>query len=356
MSLDPQLSRDTLSRTASRFFGVSDNGRSDTGSPIFTQSDTISARSRQVFRFDGSSNLNLDLTGKNRGGLSGNLDLQVFDASGLQVAQSAQNGNKSESITLANLSGGTFFIAITNETDQNIPYESEASNNGTSELILPEKSVEFNKVMEGRVSDRDTSDFYALSLGQRTNLKVVLDEPDLGLSRDQNANVRLVIDRNRDRLVQSSGETVDAFDSSFPSSGNKRTFLFTNLDPNQSYYIQVSSNRGPAFYELKVSKTNDSRIGNALVADGAFIASVAFDGPSTNSTETSAETVTSLPLNTDLSSLSLNMSDVMTTQSSVALLNLTERLPVSLISSILPGDVAGETFVAQSWADFDLVS
>jgi hypothetical protein len=350
MSLDPQLSRDILSRTASRFFGISDNGRSDTGSPIFTQSDTISARSRQVFRFDGSSNLNLDLTGKNRGGLSGNLDLQVFDASGLELSQSAQSGNKSESITLANLNGGTFFIAITNETDQNIPYESEASNNGTSELILPEKSVEFNKVMEGRVSDRDTSDFYALSLGQRTNLQVVLDEPSLGLSRDQNANVRLVIDRNRDRLVQSSGETVDAFDSSFPSSGNKRTFLFTNLDPTQSYYIQVSSNRGPAFYELKVSKTNNSRI--ALVADSAFIASVAFDGQSTNS----VETVTSLPLNTDLSSLSLNMSDVMTTQSSVALLNLTERLPVSLISSILPGDVADETFIAQSWADFDVVS
>jgi Secretion system C-terminal sorting domain len=374
MSLDNELSRGNLTKAASKFFGGNAGGRDlNTGSDIFIQSGTLKARSAEYFRYDSKGdNLNVVLTGKGKNNADplGNIDLQVFDASGQEVARSDRSDKKAiESINLGNLRSGTYFIAITNESDQAVDYDSEASNNTTSDLIAPERSVDFNKVMEGRVGDRDTSDFYALSFNRKTNLQVVLDEPSLGLDRGQNAEVKLILDKKKeDRLVQRN-EKVDPSQPS-QENGNKRTFLFKDLDPNQRYYIQVASQgRGSnAFYELKVTQTNapgpvSDRPVNSL-ADNLLINPVTFaDGLQANpeSLGTDAPVLAALSpisVNADLSSLSVNsIPDTTTTLSALGVSNLMAPLPTPLEMSIVPAmPVSDLTVNAASWESFDLAS
>jgi hypothetical protein len=314
MSLDTSLSRQVLFNASSNFFGGSRQGKDlGTGSDIFFQSGSLKPGSKNYFRFDSSgSNLNVILTGKDGAKLQGNLDLQIFDAAGIEVSRSNQTGTAIEEITLANLDSDTFFIVLTNDTDQPIPYESEASNNTTSELIEKEKTgLDFNRVIQDTVSDRDTSDFYPFSLTRTSNLQIVLDEPQyLKTPRGTNASVRLILDKNNDRLVQQSGEEIN-FTSS-QENGNKRTFFFTNLAPSQHYYVQVFSDGGATLYELKVTSTTATSLtANALAftsGDSGLSDALVFNtGISTQSIAPVAEALP-IAVSADLRGLTANPS------------------------------------------------
>jgi uncharacterized protein (DUF2141 family) len=277
MSLITELSRQTLFESSSRFFGE----RKDfgTGSDIFVQQGTIASKSRQAFRFDAGGNLSVVLSGQKNSELKGNLELQVFDAAGLEVSRSTQPNRKDETISLANLNSDTYFIVITNDTEESIPYESEASNNTISELISAEKGINFNSVTGGRVSDRDTSDFLNFSLNQKTNLKVVLDEPQyLSTLRGQNADVRLIRDLNNDRLVQFSEVLTPSTSDFSDTNSNRRVFTFNNLDVGK-YYVQAFSDGDATRYELTISPTNSPNIASSFstVYEAENLAFVPFD-------------------------------------------------------------------------------
>jgi hypothetical protein len=208
-------------------------------------------------------NINLSITGNSS---SGDVDLSLFhDTNGdgvLNVNQGdtfLQNSNRNfstdEAININGLSiRGTFFAVVNHDPGGSFPgvgpiptsYTFTASRAFTSDLLPHENTVGTitqDLTRTGTVKNSNTADVYSFSV-KRTDQVIVRLSSEIG----GNAGIRLIEDRNNNRIIDSGDRFRGSLNSNVlptPRSGIDRNFLLQVNQVSGETQYQVTFNHRP---------------------------------------------------------------------------------------------------------------
>ena len=215
--------------------------------------DTLEPNDVFQFNINGTRDINLSLTNIRAGG---DADLYlyrdngdgVFNPSNDQfISSSIRGGNQDDAIN-TQAQGGTYFAEVHRFAGSNVSYNlalsstpvSSPSNLLPREVDLGNLSGTGNRNLSGNIGNSNTSDVYHFSIGSNENVNINLT----GLSND--ADIRLISDNNRNRIVD-SGEEISR---SARGSSNSE-----NLSINRAgdYLLQVYQFAGNTAYNLGVN-------------------------------------------------------------------------------------------------------
>lgn len=227
-------------------------GSPSTRTPGTLGGQTANGRNRQNFyTFQASGTISIALTGITR-----NVDLQLLDSAGIEVARSTASGTNGEVINLdlSNLSNSgsdTYYLRVYEDNPDNASYEIETSANTIPDLLVPERRINNlsgTQNFSGGISNRDTSDIYQFSLNQTSSVSVLLN----GLTANQNIGVRVIRDRNGNGII-SDDEVI------FSSTNFNSSAPFLNLAGlgAGTYFVQVYQNSSGSIspYNLRLTTT-----------------------------------------------------------------------------------------------------
>lgn len=218
-----------------------------------TRSDSVnSANPTDIYRIDltSTSNINLALTNINGGDADlslyrdtngdGGLDLGVDQL--VPGGSSLRGGNADDSINVADQPEGTYFARVNFFSGSNVSYRLSMSTAERSNLLpieenLGDLSADISRT--DQVGNTDTSDVYAFSLDYFEGVNITMT-PSPGSG---NANIRLVADRNGNRIIDSGDELVRSA-AGIGSTDSIR------LDDAGSYFLQVYQYTGETNYTL----------------------------------------------------------------------------------------------------------
>ncbi|MEA5464081.1 pre-peptidase C-terminal domain-containing protein, partial [Leptothoe sp. PORK10 BA2] len=229
-------------------------------SPVSLDNYTVSTFDpTDTFEFDitGSRTINLNLHNISAGD---DADLRlfrdsnnngVFDASDVQVASSLQSGNSGDTISYR-ASSGTYFAqveqyALGSSGAVSYDLDLSATVGRASNLLGADVqlgNLSGDQVLTGGVSNQNTTDTYAFSLGLFEGVNIRLN----GLSN--NADIRLIQDSNGNNIVD-SGEVL----GSSVRSGNASE-LISGIDLSGDYLLQVYQSSGSTPYTLTMDHYN----------------------------------------------------------------------------------------------------
>jgi hypothetical protein len=212
-------------------------------------SSLIDGSHRQRFyRWTTGGNVNLALTG-----LSQDIDLQLLDDGGIEVARSSHAGRSNESINLINLPQDTYFIRVfdPDSTASQTNFTLRASNNTISDLIARENAPTDNDIpnlnntltFSGIVSNRDSSDLLRFRLPSSGTIQVnlaLLNNPFLS-PFNPHIGVRLIKqihDSSHDDGFIEGDEVVSSSQNVFASITAPGVFQFSSA-PSDDYWVQV---------------------------------------------------------------------------------------------------------------------
>lgn len=231
------------------------NGR--LGSPSARIRGTIggpdgNGRDRQDFyKFTGGGTITVALTGINR-----DVDIQLLDSTGVEVARSTASGATNEVINLSNLSSDTYYVRVYEENPDETPYDIQASNNTVPDLLVAERRINNlsgTQNFSGGISDRDTSDIYQFSLNATSNVSMLLNGlADNGLTAGLDIGVRVIRDRNNDGVITRNEVILDSTDLNDPT----QPLNFAGLGSG-TYFVQVYQNGSGNIsrYNLRLTAT-----------------------------------------------------------------------------------------------------
>ncbi len=203
-----------------------------------------------------SDHLNVVLTG-----LSADADIRVIrDVNdngaidyGEILASSTRVGSRDETINLAGLSNGDYFVEVRRYSGDT-SYKLRLSNSYTNDLLGVETDLgglSGTKVFSGNIDQNNTSDNYRFSVTNTTIPIFGIDLPTYvnvslsGLSAD--ADVRLIRDANGNGLVDSGDVVTGSYRVGTAAE------LFTSALQTGTYFLQVNQYMGSTDYHLGIS-------------------------------------------------------------------------------------------------------
>lgn len=224
------------------------------GTPVNRYNSLTPADPTDVFGINLTStgNINLALTNISSGD---DADLRLYrdsnnngslDSSDELVpgGSSVRASNADDSINVADLPAGTYFAEVSRygSSSGSVSYRLSASTADPSNLLPIETQIgdispTQDLTFTDQVGNTDTSDIYAFSLGffEATNITLT------GLSSD--ADIRVIQDRNQNRIVDSGDEIVRSARGGTLSDD----ITLTNAG---DYFLQVYQYSGDTFYTL----------------------------------------------------------------------------------------------------------
>ena len=207
--------------------------------------DNQNASNIYSFSVFGKTNLNLALTD-----LSNDADVQIIEDknnnglidTGEIIATSHLGSTTSESINLANLKTGKYFVQVYQYLGDTY-YNLKLSTKIVSNLIAAEKALGNLNGSGVKLSDfigeEDTSDIYSFSLDQTSSLSLELNQ----LSQD--ADVRIIQDHNDDGLI----ERDEVIAVSRNENSQEEFIELSELEAG-NYFVQVYQYSGQTSYDL----------------------------------------------------------------------------------------------------------
>ncbi len=210
---------------------------------------SINGNTRQrIYRWSTGGNVNLAIVG-----LSQDLDLQLLDDGGIEVARSSHSGNVNESINLVNLPQDTYFIRVydPDNTPSQTNFTLRASNNNTSDLVARENAPSDSDIpnlnntltFSGVVSNRDSSDVYRFRLPSSGTIQVNLSLQNNPLVSPFNPRlgvrlIRQIHDSSHDDGFITVDEVIPSGPNVIASLTSPGVFQLTGA-PNDDYWVQV---------------------------------------------------------------------------------------------------------------------
>ncbi|MEL6495655.1 MAG: PPC domain-containing protein [Cyanobacteria bacterium J06623_7] len=175
----------------------------------------------------------------------------ILDSSDLQLASSVRSGNNNDTINYRG-SAGTYFARVSyfsSQADSRIDYELDLTadfRRGSSTIAAIEDYGtslvgDAAAVETGRISNRNTSDTYALSVFSNEVYDITLS----GLSND--ADLRVIEDENNNGIVD-AGEIYAS-----STRGGSRSDTVT-IDDAGDYFVEVYQYRGSTDYTLQIDQ------------------------------------------------------------------------------------------------------
>ncbi|MBD2461865.1 pre-peptidase C-terminal domain-containing protein [Oscillatoria sp. FACHB-1407] len=229
------------------FLPLADNSMSEAnnlgtlGSSVRSNGFVGGTDSQDYFRFSNTTagRFNLSLTG-----MSADADVQLLNSSGAIVASSSRGSTGDESINLASLSIGDYYVRVY-QFNGDTNYTLRMSNTFPSNLLPAETSLgtlNGTRVFSNSVGSSDTADVYQFNLaGTANRFNITLS----GLSSD--ADVRLIWDGNSNGRI----DTDEVLGRSTAGS-QASEWIGTPLNAG-NYFVQVYQFSGEANYNLSVS-------------------------------------------------------------------------------------------------------
>lgn len=227
------------------------------GTPVSKRStiNNFNAKDLYSFQLGSDSNINIGLTG-----LQGDLSLKLFrdsnnngiiDATDKLVASSDRFNLLEESINLSSaltdVGPGSYIAQVDRKGTANTQYDFRVSAGPVSKILALDG--DFGAISSpttsrsGSVENTDTTDIYAMAI----NVKGFYHFGLSGLSA--NADLRLIQDRNNNRIVDSTDLVVSSIRSGTTSEG-----FVQNLDPATNYFLEVSQAAGNTNYTVTVTQ------------------------------------------------------------------------------------------------------